>query len=134
MLFIFYFNFFLLNLRKHANLCEKIPFFLLYLTLVTSCITGPFLCCHLLYLIIYLIIIKYLFRTHNSTIKTTIDCSNRSAPPSPKRPLPQPLPPHLSTISTVFNLAIFDKRKLFFLDFQLNCKYSALFLQKLVLI
>ena len=28
---------------------------LLYLTLVTSCIIGPILCCHLLYLIIYLI-------------------------------------------------------------------------------
>ena len=27
---------------------------LLYLTLVTSCIIGSFLCCHLLYLIIYL--------------------------------------------------------------------------------
>ena len=46
----------LFNLEK----CEKSSFSLLYLTLVTSCIIGPFLCCHLLYLIIYLVVaIKY---------------------------------------------------------------------------
>ena len=33
-------------------------FSLLYLTLVMSCIIGSFLCCHLLYLIIFLIIPK----------------------------------------------------------------------------
>jgi len=36
-----------------TNLGENIVF-LLYLTLVTSCIIDPFLCCHLLYLILYL--------------------------------------------------------------------------------
>ena len=41
----------LLNL---GNCCKKIYFSLLYLTLVTSRIIGPFLCCHLFYLIIYL--------------------------------------------------------------------------------
>ena len=55
MFFIFCFNTFLFNLEKHVNYCEKISFSLLYLTLVMSCIIGPFLCCHLLYLIIYLV-------------------------------------------------------------------------------
>ena len=50
---------FLFNLGKHVNYCEKILFSLLYLTLVTSCIIGPFLCCHLLYLIIYLIVSRW---------------------------------------------------------------------------
>ena len=43
-----------LNLGKHVSWCQKISFSLFYLTLVTSCIIGPLLCCHLLYLIIYL--------------------------------------------------------------------------------
>ena len=34
---------------------KKFPFSLLYLTLVTPCIIDPFLCCHLLYLIFYLV-------------------------------------------------------------------------------
>jgi len=36
-------------------------FSLLYLTLVTLCKIGSFLCCHLLYLIIYLVCTKILF-------------------------------------------------------------------------
>jgi len=48
------FTIFLFSFWKHVNLCGKISFFFLYLTLVTSWIVGPFLCCHLLYLIIYL--------------------------------------------------------------------------------
>ena len=57
---IFCFYTFLFNHGKHVK-CEKILFSLLYLTLVTSCIIGPFLCCHLLYLIIYLTEIKNKF-------------------------------------------------------------------------
>ena len=53
---IFYFYTFLFNLGKHVNQCETISFSVLYLTLVTSCIIGLFLCCHILYLIIYLLI------------------------------------------------------------------------------
>ena len=61
------FTLFLFNLGKYVNWCEKISFSLLYLTLVTSRKICPFLCCHLLYLIIYL---KYtnptnLFIQHN---------------------------------------------------------------------
>ena len=41
----FVFTLFLFNLRKHVNKCEKISFSLLYLTLVTLCINGSFLCC-----------------------------------------------------------------------------------------
>ena len=53
---ILYFLFytFLFNLEKHVNYCETISFSLLYLTLVTLCIIGSFLCCHLLYLSIWL--------------------------------------------------------------------------------
>jgi len=50
----FLFLHFLFNLGKHVNQLEKMLFSLLYLTLLTSCIFGPFLCCHLLDLIIYL--------------------------------------------------------------------------------
>ena len=50
---------FLFNLGKYVNSYERISFFLLYLTLVTSWIIDPFLCCHLLYLIIYFIGIIY---------------------------------------------------------------------------
>ena len=53
-LYFLFYTYFLFNLGKHVNWCEKISFSLLYLTLVTSCIIDPFLCCHLLYLIIYL--------------------------------------------------------------------------------
>ena len=44
-------KFFSLILENMSTNCQmsKILFFLLYLTLVTSCIIGPFLCCHLLY-------------------------------------------------------------------------------------
>ena len=49
-----YFYTFLFTVRKHVNYCETISFSLLYLTLLTLCIIGLFLCCHLLYLIIYL--------------------------------------------------------------------------------
>ena len=54
---VLYFCFytFLFNLGKQINKCEKNSFSLLYLTLVTSCIIIPFLCCHLLYLIIFLV-------------------------------------------------------------------------------
>jgi len=63
----FCFYTFLFNLGKYVNWCEKISFSLLYLTLVTSRKICPFLCCHLLYLIIYF---KYtnptnLFIQHN---------------------------------------------------------------------
>ena len=58
--FIFCVYTFLFNLGKHVNKYEKILFFLLYLTLVTSGIIDPFLCCHLLNLIIYLDVSKYL--------------------------------------------------------------------------
>ena len=44
----------LFNLEK----CEKSSFSLLYLTLVTSCIIGPFLCCHLLYYCTLVVAIK----------------------------------------------------------------------------
>ena len=50
----FCFYTFLFNLGKYVNKWKKILFSLLYLTHMTSCIIGPFLCCHLLYLIIYL--------------------------------------------------------------------------------
>ena len=46
---------FLFNLGKHVHKWEKILSSLLNMTLGTSCIIGPFLCCHLLYLIIYLL-------------------------------------------------------------------------------
>ena len=52
--FIFCFYTFLFDFGKHVNYCEKILFSLLYLTPVTSCVIGSFLCCQLLYLIIYL--------------------------------------------------------------------------------
>ena len=50
---------FLFNLGEHVNWWEKISFSLLYLTLVTSRIICPFLCCHLLYLIIYLLYMRF---------------------------------------------------------------------------
>jgi len=48
------FTFFYLILENMSTNVRKFPFSLLYLTLVTSCTVGPFLCCHLLYFIIYL--------------------------------------------------------------------------------
>ena len=63
----FLFLHFLFNLGKHINECEKIPFPLLYLTPVTSRIIGPFLCCDLLYLIIYFVFLKSLkFKSQNN--------------------------------------------------------------------
>ena len=57
----FLFFHFLFDFGKHVKQCEKISFSLLYLTLVTSCTIGPFLCCLLLCLIIYLILLKIYF-------------------------------------------------------------------------
>ena len=65
----FLFLHFLFNLEKHVKLCDKISFSLLYLTLVTSCIIDPFLCCHLLYLIIYLVMVVPLRDNLNCGIK-----------------------------------------------------------------
>jgi len=45
------FTLFYLSFGEHVNSWEKTVSSLLYLTLVTSCIIGPFFCCHLLYLI-----------------------------------------------------------------------------------
>ena len=53
-LFVLYFRFYILHLILSKK-CEKISCSLLYLALVTLCIIGPFLCYHLLYLIIYLL-------------------------------------------------------------------------------
>ena len=54
---------FLFNFGKHVNYWEKILSSLLYSTLVTSCIIGPFLCCQLLYLMIYLQFTVYILIT-----------------------------------------------------------------------
>lgn len=51
----------------------EISFSLLYLTLLTSCIIGRFLCCHQLYLIIYLIWIKTIKRLLCFTVKMTCE-------------------------------------------------------------
>ena len=40
---------------------RQFRFPLLYLTRVTSCIVGPFLCCHLMYLIIYIVSYRIFF-------------------------------------------------------------------------
>ena len=45
----------LFDLVKHVKYLEKPWFFLLYLKIVTSFKIDPFLCCYLLYLIIYLV-------------------------------------------------------------------------------
>ena len=51
-LFVLYFlslHFYIINLGKNINYCQKISFTMLYLTLVTQCNIGQFLCCHLLH-------------------------------------------------------------------------------------
>ena len=57
MFFIFCFYTFSFNLRKcvYVNYFEIILFSMWHLTLATLCIIGPFLFCHLLYVIIYLV-------------------------------------------------------------------------------
>ena len=60
--------FYLIFENISTNVNNVISFPLLYWTLVTSCIIGPFLCCHLLYLIIYLVKRSFLiFRSDPST-------------------------------------------------------------------
>ena len=44
-------------LENTSTNVKKISFSLLYLTLVTSCIIGPFLCYHLFNLILYLVLL-----------------------------------------------------------------------------
>ena len=77
-----FFTFSLFNLRKHVNWSVKISFSsLLYLPLVTLCIVDPFLCCHLLYLIIFLLTVPltiyiYMCNICSGTIDLEYDFRN----------------------------------------------------------
>ena len=54
-LWFLFLHFFIKSWKTYQPMWENLAF-LLHLTLMTSCIIGPFLCCNLLYLIIYLLL------------------------------------------------------------------------------
>ena len=61
---VFSFSYLILKKMSTFKRNFRFPCLLLYLTLVTSCKFDPFLCCHLLYLIIYLVEIKFKISPH----------------------------------------------------------------------